>query len=159
LPTSWIELITGPIDAGQVRGFVTGDPGLGGIVFFEGVTRGETDPQHGCLVRLEYEAHPSMARREMERLAAEVSRRFGTERVVIVHRTGSVPPGETSVLIAVACGHRAEAFDACRWIIDTLKKDVPIWKKDVFEDGFVRWVDPAQSDAPRLASTQSEPRP
>ena len=115
-------------------------------MFFEGATRAESDPAHGRLVRLDYEAHPSMARREMERLATQASQRFGAKRAVILHRTGPVPPGEASVLIAAACAHRAEAFDACRWIIDTLKKDVPIWKKDVFEDGFVRWVEPRNAE-------------
>jgi molybdopterin synthase catalytic subunit len=136
-----IEIVDGPIDASKVRGFITGEPTLGGIVIFEGVTRAQRDPEHGALVRLDYEAHPTMARRQLELLAEQVIRQFGAGRAAIVHRVGGVAVAETSVLIGVACGHRAEAFDACRWIIDTLKKDVPIWKKDVFEDGFVRWVE------------------
>lgn len=137
------EFVAGPISVKRVRDFVTGDTKLGGIVAFEGVTRRDLDPQHGAIVRLCYEAYKDMARQQLEHLAREAKRRWSAGRVAIIHRTGNVPPGEASVMIAVACEHRAEAFDACRWLIDTLKKDVPIWKKDVFEDGYVRWVNPA----------------
>jgi len=137
----WVELVRGPIPVAQVREFVSGDPSLGGTVTFEGSTRAESDPQHGPLVRLDYEAYKSMARRQLEHLAHEAVDRFGAGKIAVVHRLGSVPVGEASVMIAVACGHRAEAFEACRWLIDRLKKDVPIWKKDVFEDGFVKWAE------------------
>ena len=137
----WVELVRVPIPTSSVREFVSGDPSLGGIVTFEGSTRAESDPEHGRLVRLDYEAYESMARRQLERLARQAVDRFGARKVAIIHRLGSVPAGEASVMIAVACGHRAEAFEACRWLIDTLKEDVPIWKKDVFEDGSVRWVE------------------
>ena len=137
----WVELVRGPIPVAQVRDFVSGDPSLGGTVTFEGSTRAESDPQHGPLVRLDYEAYESMARRQLERVAREAVDRFDAGKIAVVHRLGSVPVGEASVTIAVACGHRAEAFEACRWLIDRLKKDVPIWKKDEFEDGFVKWVE------------------
>lgn len=155
----WVELFDGPLPADQVREFINGDPALGGIVAFEGATRSDIDPRHGRLIRLDYEAYASMALRRMRSLAETVCERWSAGRVAITHRLGPVPPGEASVMIAVACPHRTEAFGACRWLIDMLKRDVPIWKKDVFEDGFVRWVEPAQSDAPRMASTRSEPRP
>jgi len=141
-----VELVDGPIDSARVRSFVWGDPSLGGIVCFEGVTRGETDLAHGKLAHLQYEAHATMAERQMQALAHQALSKFGAGRVAIVHRIGTVAPAETSVAIAVACTHRAEAFETCRWIIDTLKKDVPIWKKDVFEDGFVRWVEPRMAN-------------
>ena len=141
-PPVWVELVRGPIPVDRVREFATGDPALGGIVTFEGVTRGETDAEHGALLRLDYEAYEPMAVRELHRLADEARARWGTGRAAIVHRVGSVPPGESSVLIVAAYPHRAEAFEACRFLIDTLKKDAPIWKKDVFADGFVRWVQP-----------------
>ena len=136
-----VELVRGPIPVAQVREFVSGDPSLGGTVTFEGSTRAESDPQHGPLVRLEYEAYESMAQRQLERVAHEAVDCLGTGKIAVVHRLGPVPVGEASVMIAVACGHRAKAFEACRWLIDMLKKDVPIWKKDVFEDGFVKWVE------------------
>lgn len=137
-----IDLVRDPISAELVRQFVSGDVTLGGITTFEGVTRGEDDPDHGKLSHLNYEAYESMARRQLDRLATEAKKRWSAGRVAIVHRLGTVRPGEVSVIIAVACEHRAESFDACRWLIDTIKKNVPIWKKDVFADGYTRWVDP-----------------
>ncbi len=138
----WVELVDGPIPADKVRTFATGDKALGGIVTFEGATRAEEDDDHGALERLDYEAYDTMARRQLELLARRAVERYSAGRVAIVHRLGAVLPGEASVIIAVACAHRAEAFKACRYLIDTLKQDVPIWKKDVFADGFVRWVQP-----------------
>ncbi len=135
------ELTARPINSEKVREFVGGDPRFGGLVTFEGATRGENDAEHGELVRLEYESHESMAQKQIEKLATLAIERWGPGKVAIVHRTGPVPPGEISVMIAVAFGHRKEAFDASRWLIDTLKQEVPIWKKDVFEDGHIRWVE------------------
>lgn len=135
-----IELCKYEIDVEQVRSFIIGDPKLGGIVTFEGATRVESNESHGRLVRLDYEAYEKMACKELTHLAKEAIKRWTAGKVAIVHRIGSVPPAQVSVMIAVACGHRKEAFEACQWIIDTLKKDVPIWKKDVYEDGHVHWV-------------------
>lgn len=146
-PSIWVELVDGPIPAASVRDFVGGDPALGGIVTFEGATRAENDAAHGELVRLDYEAYASMAQRQLEALAQEAQRRWSLGRLVVIHRLRSVLAGEVSVMIAVAAAHRAEAFAACRWLIDTLKRDVPIWKKDVFADGFARWVEPPTVDA------------
>jgi len=128
----------------------------GGTVVFEGTTRAEVHPQHGPLVRLRYEAYDDMALAQMQRLAAEVRRRWPIERLALVHRTGDVELAEASVVIAVSCRHRAEAFEACRWLIDTLKRDVPIWKKEVWADGHETWVDPTR-EASRPASA-GEPR-
>jgi len=89
---------------------------------------------------LDYEAYEEMALKEMESLAAQALERFQIRDAVLVHRLGRLEIGETSVLIAVASAHRAAAFDACRWLIDTLKRTVPIWKKEHFEDGAV-WAD------------------
>ena len=81
-----------------------------------------------------------MALEQMRRLSTEALARFGVREVAVVHRLGRLMVGETSVLIVVAAAHRAAAFDACRWLIDTLKKTVPIWKKETFADGAV-WAD------------------
>lgn len=135
-----IEICNHEIDIERVRDFVTGDIHLGGIATFEGATRAENDESHGQLVRLDYEAYEAMAHKELTRLAEETIKQWSAGKVAIVHRVGSVPPAQVSVMIAVACAHRKEAFAACQWIIDTLKKDVPIWKKDVYEDGYVHWV-------------------
>lgn len=143
-----VDLVTDEIPIARVHDFVTGDPALGGIVTFQGATRRDLDPERGAVVRLDYEAYQGMARQQLERLAAEAKRRWSVGRVAVIHRIGGVRPGQLSVVIAVACAHRKEAFEACRWLIDTLKKDVPIWKKDVFEDGTSRWVGPGGGDQP-----------
>jgi molybdopterin synthase catalytic subunit len=146
-----VELVRGPIPVDRVRAFVVGDPALGGVVTFEGATREESNPEHGPLLRLEYEAYESMAAAELSRLAERARDRWGAGRVAVVHRLGPVLPGEASVMIAVGCRHRAEAFEACRWLIDMLKKEVPIWKQDVFVDGHVRWVEGSFDDRPTMA--------
>jgi len=89
---------------------------------------------------LEYHAYPAMAEQEMAKLRERALERFEISEVAIVHRTGRMEIGDAAVAIAVAAAHRAPAFDACRWIIDTLKQTVPIWKKEFFEGGEV-WVD------------------
>lgn len=114
----------------------------GGVCAFVGTTR--ADPtDRGSVVALEYEAYRAMAERQLADLALRARERWDIKRLVLVHRVGRVEVGEPSVLIVVACPHRAEAFDACRWLIDTLKTDVAIWKRDVLSDGSTRWVDPA----------------
>jgi len=140
----WVELTDLPIDPARAREFVGGDPRFGGIVTFDGVTRAEHDDAHGALSYLEYEAYDDMASVQIRRLVARAMESWPVGRVVVLHRTGVVKPGEVAVIISVACEHRAQAFEACRFLIDTLKAEVPIWKKDVFEDGFTRWVDPTQ---------------
>ena len=114
------------------------DPGAGGLVIFSGVVRNESG---GRPVKfLEYEAHAPMAEAKLREIGAEARRRWpGVKRVAILHRIGRLEIGEASVLIAVSSAHRAEAFEACRWAIDTLKTTVPVWKKEHFEDGEV-WV-------------------
>jgi len=114
------------------------DPGAGGIVIFSGVVRNETG---GRPVKfLEYEAHAPMAEVKMREIGEAVRVRWpGVRRVAMLHRIGRLEIGEASVLIAVAAAHRGDAFEACRYAIDTLKRIVPVWKKEHFEDGEV-WV-------------------
>ena len=113
-------------------------PGVGGIVIFEGVVR---DNARGKQVRyLEYDVYPEMAIRQIRAIIAEAEKRWGVERVAVAHRIGRIEIGEASVMIVVATPHRAEAFEACRYIIDTLKTTVPIWKKEVATDG-EEWVE------------------
>jgi molybdopterin synthase catalytic subunit len=116
---------------------VTGS-GAGAIVTFEGIVRAESRGQQ--VTHLFYEAFPEMALPEMQKIADEAQKRWGLQALVLVHRTGRVEVGETSVLIAVASGHRAEAFDACRFVIDSVKTSVPIWKREHYQDGAV-WVE------------------
>ncbi len=114
------------------------DPGAGGIVIFSGVVRNQTD---GRPVKfLEYEAHAAMAEAKLREIGAAIRGRWpGVKRVVMLHRIGRLEIGESSVLIAVSAAHRGDAFEACRYAIDTLKHTVPVWKKEHFEDGEV-WV-------------------
>jgi MoaE-MoaD fusion protein len=112
--------------------------GDGAIVTFDGCVRNQS---HGRpTLYLDYEAYESMALAKMREIAAEAHAKFSIDRVAIAHRLGRLEIGETSVFIAVSAAHRAAAFDACRYIIDTLKRSVPIWKKEYFEDGAV-WAD------------------
>ena len=114
------------------------DPGAGGIVLFSGVVRHESG---GRPVKfLEYEAHASMAEAKMREIGESIRARWpGVKRVAILHRLGRLEIGESSVLIAVSAAHRQDAFEACRHAIDTLKRTVPVWKKEHFEDGEI-WV-------------------
>ena len=139
----WVALMREPLPVDQVHAFMRMDSAAGGVVTFEGAVRPEVDDTHGDLLRLDYDAYDVMALQQLRNLCEQARQRWSVRRMAVLHRIGSVPPGELAVIVAVACAHRAEAFDACRWLIDTLKKDVPIWKKDVFEDGFTRWVTPA----------------
>jgi molybdopterin synthase catalytic subunit/molybdopterin converting factor small subunit len=113
-------------------------PQDGAAVIFEGVVRNNTRGRR--TLYLDYESYEAMALKQMEALADQARERFAVRAVSLVHRLGRLEIGETSVLIVVASAHRGPAFEACRWIIDTLKKTVPIWKKEYFEDGAV-WAD------------------
>jgi molybdopterin synthase catalytic subunit len=112
-------------------------PESGGIDVFIGTVRNATKGKQ--VVRLEFEAYEKMAVSELNKIAEEVVKRWPVHKIVIHHRTGVLEVGEVPVIIAVSAAHRAAAFDACRYTIDTLKQTVPIWKKEVFEDGEV-WV-------------------
>jgi len=107
----------------------------GAVVVFDGIVRNNTRGRR--TLYLDYEAYETMALSEMQRLAADALQRFAVRQVALVHRLGKLQIGETSVLVVVASAHRAAAFDACRWLIDTLKTTVPIWKKEYFEDGAI----------------------
>ncbi len=111
--------------------------GIGAVVLFLGTARDVTDGKG--VARLEFEAYPGMAERELAGLAAEAADRFGLIALSIIHRTGVIPAGGNIVLIAAAAGHRPAAFDAARWCIDELKRRIPIWKKEHYADGS-RWV-------------------
>ena len=112
-------------------------PESGGIDVFIGTVRNATKGK--SVLRLEFEAYEKMAIAEMEKIAAHTLERWPVQRLLIHHRTGVLAVGEVPVIIAVSAAHRDAAFEACRYVIDTLKQTVPIWKKEVFEDGEV-WV-------------------
>ena len=125
-----------PLDLEAVVAEVV-DPAAGAIATFIGTTR--THSRGRTVVHLEYDAYPEMAESEMARIAADVKARHDVLHVAISHRTGHVPIGEASVIIAVSAAHRGPAMDACREAIDTLKQTVPVWKKEVFEGG-EEWI-------------------
>jgi MoaE-MoaD fusion protein len=125
-----------PLVLDEVIQAVAGEA-YGGLVTFSGSVRDQTRGRR--VVKLEYEAYPPMAERRLAAIGAEVAERFGGARLAIVHRVGTLLPGELAVVIAAAAPHRREAFLGCEHAIERLKEDVPIWKKEYFEDGGV-WV-------------------
>ena len=132
-----IALVRKPIDVAALQDEIksTSD---GAVCVFDGIVRDNTRGRE--TLHLDYEAYEEMALTQMQELAQQAVAKFGVRDVTLVHRLGRLMVGETSVLIVVASTHRGPAFEACRWLIDTLKKQVPIWKKEQFVDGAV-WAD------------------
>ncbi len=131
-----ILLTRRPLDPEAISATVHGNAN-GGVVTFLGTTRNETDGRR--VLYLEYEAYEDMADKMLARIAQEISERWGITDVSIAHRFGRLEIGEVSLVVAVASPHRSEAFAACQYVVDRIKQDVPIWKKEVFENGEV-WV-------------------
>jgi molybdopterin synthase catalytic subunit len=131
-----IALTTDPIDFTSAYNYLQTDQ-AGAMNFFFGIVRDNT--QQRPVERLEYEAYDRMAISEMQKIADDACQRWSVLRYVVIHRKGTLRIGEMAVLIGVATPHRADAFAACQYIIDTIKQTVPIWKKEIFEDGQV-WV-------------------
>jgi molybdopterin synthase catalytic subunit len=160
------------VEAGSARAFITYEkidgaaaverikvPEDGASVVFEGIVRNHTNSRRTRF--LEYEAYEPMALKQIESLIAQALERFRIRDATIIHRLGRLEVGETSVFIVVASAHRAAAFVACRWLIDTLKRTVPIWKKEHFEDGAV-WSDGepfAEIAPPEVENTGGRARP
>ena len=134
-----IELTEQPIDFHQLTESVR-DNAAGAVVLFLGTVREFTVGVQTAW--LSYEAYPEMARASMSQLENEVRSRFTVTQVAISHRFGNLQPGDVSVAIAVSSPHRAQAFEAGRWLIDTLKERVPIWKKEHYSDGREEWQHP-----------------
>jgi molybdopterin synthase catalytic subunit len=135
-----IKLTREPIDANALLAAAS-RPGAGAVVLFLGTTREMTAGRR--TVTLDYEAYDEMAEKQLAELEAECRRRWPLVECVIVHRLGRVPLAEASVAIVVSTPHRADAFAAGQWLIDTLKRDVPIWKQEHWADGTSEWVHPA----------------
>lgn len=137
--STWVALIQGPLDTNQADAFVR-DEDAGAIVLFCGTTRRRTDGRE--TVRLDYEAYEDMALATMQRLSETARERWPIRKLALLHATGTVAPKEASVCAAVSTPHRSEAFDAARFLIDELKRDVTIWKKEILVDGSEEWVEP-----------------
>lgn len=131
-----IELTTSPLDVQHCINFVSNDAS-GGIDVFIGTVRNATKGKP--VLRLEFEAYEPMAIAEMRKIAEQAVEKFSVQRIALHHRIGTLEIGAAAVVIAVSAPHRAAAFDACRYCIDTLKETVPIWKKEIFENGEI-WV-------------------
>jgi molybdopterin converting factor subunit 1 len=145
-------IIRGPIDTAAIANALK-RPEDGATAIFEGIVRNNTRGRQ--TLYLDYESYEAMALKKMEELALQALADFKIRDLALVHRLGRLEIGETSVLIVVASAHRGPAFDACRWLIDTLKRTVPIWKKEYFIDGAV-WAD-GESFPPEIASAQPSP--
>lgn len=140
-----IQLTSLPIDIEAVIDCVKA-PETGAVDVFIGTTRDQTAGRK--VTALEYETYEPMALKVMERVAGEAGGRWSLGRIAIVHRIGRLNVGEASVIIAVSSAHRAEAFEACRFLIDKLKQEVPIWKREFFADGSVEWSGQTPESAP-----------
>jgi molybdopterin synthase catalytic subunit len=132
-----VLLAPDPIDTAALVAHVRGEPD-GAIVTFDGFVRNHSHDR--ATLYLDYEAYEPMAIATMREIARQAREKFAIHRIAIAHRLGRLEIGETSVFIAVSAAHRAAAFDTCRFAIDTLKRTVPIWKKEYFADGAV-WAD------------------
>ena len=131
-------IVTDPIRAEDVLGRVGSDQD-GAAILFLGVVRDHADGRPVSGMR--YDAYAEMAESVLAEIASEAAARLGTDRVAVVHRTGELAIGETSVAIAVSSPHRAESFDASRYVIEEIKKRLPVWKKEHYTDGDAAWVE------------------
>ena len=133
----WVELLPGPLDLGAAFRFLQ-EAKAGGIAMFAGTTRQWT---HGReTLRLEYESYEPMALRVMHMLLEEAEGRWPVLRACLLHRLGEVPTKEASVIVGISTPHRADAFEAARYLIDRLKLQVPIWKREYWADGTMEWI-------------------
>lgn len=145
-----VEIVRDKIDTPRFLEKIK-NPADGAVAVFDGIVRNNSRGRR--TLYLDYETYEEMALRQMQGLVADALARFQVRDVILVHRIGRLEIGDTSVLIVVASAHRAAAFDACRWLIDTLKRTVPIWKKEHFEDGAV-WAD-GEPFPPEIGKAQS----
>ena len=141
---SMIQLTNQPIDFTAVTESVRSH-NAGAVVLFMGTVREFTGEAQTS--SLEYDAYPQMAVQAMEQLESEARSKWELVEISLVHRSGQLQLGEIAVAVAVSAGHRAEAFEAGRWLIDTLKERVPIWKKELFADGTTEWIHPDETDS------------
>jgi molybdopterin synthase catalytic subunit len=134
-----IEICSAPIDHAAVTEQVRSHQ-AGAVCTFLGTVREMTAERR--TVSLDYEAYPEMALKKLAELEAEARSRWPIIELALIHRVGHLDLGEVSVVVAVSCPHRHQAFEACRWLIDTLKEVVPIWKRENWADGTEEWVHP-----------------
>lgn len=148
-----IQITADPIDHAAVTESVRSDL-AGAVCSFLGTVRELTGDRR--TVALDYEAYPAMASKKLAELEAEARARWPIQALALVHRVGHLGLGEVSVVVAVSCPHRDQAFEACRWLIDTLKAEVPIWKKETWVDGTEGWVQPGGDPRPIAPPTDPD---
>ncbi len=132
------RLVDRPIDVAQLLA-ATAAEGLGGTAVFLGTVR--RSREDGDVAAIEYTAYEAMADAELDRIEAEAAARWPQARILLRHRVGTVPLGEASLAVVAAAPHRADAFAACRWVVEEIKRRAPIWKKEHFASGAARWVE------------------
>ncbi len=142
-----------PLDPRRLYEAVRADES-GAVVLFHGVARNESEGRR--VVALEYDAYPSMAERKLREVAGDVRARWPVTGIAVHHRTGRLAIGEASLLVAVSSPHRREAFEACHYAVDRIKQIVPVWKKEIWEDGAGEWVAGHRVDVP--APAEAAPR-
>ncbi len=150
-----VELVDVPIDLSSLLEKI-GDPDTGAHAWFIGVTRRTTGNR--TTQTLDYEAHRPMAIEQLRRIAEQAMQTFSLARVVVVHRLGNVPVGEASIVVGCSSAHRVDSFAALPWIMDTLKQDVAIWKRETYADGQQEWVHPTPSPDGADGPDSIEPR-
>jgi molybdopterin synthase catalytic subunit len=144
-----VRVVETPFDPGaEIAAFNTAHDHAGALATFTGYCRAATGGR--AVGSLYIEQYPGFTQREIERLAEDVAKRLGTLQLLVVHRCGLIQPGEAIVLVAAMAAHRAEAFDAVRILMDYLKTDAPLWKKETGPDG-ARWIEPTREDHDRRA--------
>jgi molybdopterin synthase catalytic subunit len=139
-----VELTSRPLDTTTILDHVS-SPRAGAVVLMLGTTREVTDGRH--TVALDYECYPEMAEKKLRELEQMARAKWPLVGCALVHRTGHLKPGEASVAVAASAPHRQDAFAAAQWLIDTLKQEVPIWKKENWADGTSTWVHPVSQDS------------
>ena len=132
-------LVERPLDSARLLEEVA-SPANGAAVVFVGTVREESDGR--AVTGIDYSAYKGMAERELSAIVGEAAERFGTDRIVVEHRLGTLEVGEASIVIAAAHPHRARAFDAARFVIEEVKQRLPVWKREHYTDGTREWVDP-----------------
>lgn len=137
-----VEITESPLDCARITESVR-HPNAGAVCTFLGTVREMTGDRR--TVHLEYEAYPEMAAKKLAELEAEARRRWPVIELALSHRVGRLELGDVSVIVAVSCPHRGDAFEACRWLIDTLKEVVPIWKREKWDDGREEWIHPGMA--------------
>ncbi|TWU58412.1 Molybdopterin synthase catalytic subunit [Rubripirellula tenax] len=144
-PTVHIDIVDAPIDLNALTEKVS-DPDVGAHGWFVGVTRRTTDDR--ITETLDYEAHRPMAIEQLGQIARQAIDTYSLAHVVIVHRIGRVPVGEASIVVGCSSAHRVDTFAALPWMMDAIKRDVPIWKRETYTDGQQEWVHPDSDSTP-----------